>query len=218
MIELHLKNIHTSRRRIRRLSQAAGLLVKTHHRKPRTTNSNHDLSIFPNILDRDFTAPAPNLIRVSDTTEVRMADHRLYLCTIIDLFSQIFVGHALSRCNDATLVQGAVNAAIEYRQPEIGYVFHADRGSTYASHAVRNLVHANVFVQSMSRRANCWDDAVAESAFARIKSDLGTKFETDLIATTVINEYLTVFHNHIRIQTTIGMAPASFESMLAAAA
>ncbi len=218
MIELNLKNIHTSRRRIRRLSQAVGLVVKSYHRKIHTTDSKHDLPVFFNILEREFTAPAPNLVWVSDTTEVRVADHRLFLCTIIDLYSRIVVGHALSRFNDAILVLGALNAAIAYRQPEIGCVFHADRGSTYASHAVRTLLHAKAFVQSMSRRANCWDNAVAESAFARIKSDLGATFETDLLAAITIHEYLTVFHNHIRIHTTIGMAPASFEAMMAAAA
>ena len=217
-IELASQGFRASRRRIARLRDAAGLSVKTFHRKAHTTNSNHEFPICANVLERDFVAPAPDLVWVSDTTEFKVDTHRVYLCTILDLFSSTHVGHAISRHNDAQLVKSALLKAVEHRQPEIGCVFHSDRGSTYAAHDVREFLHDKAFVQSMSRRANCWDNAVAESAFARIKCEIGETFESDLLATRAIDEYLTIFHNHIRIHTRIGMAPASFESKMAKAA
>ncbi len=202
---------NVSRRRIRRLCRESGLVVKSKKKFTKTTDSSHNDPIAPNLLNRQFTALAPNTALVSDITYIWVHDHWLYLCTIIDLYSRRVVGRALKETIDASLVLDALNMAWTNRNIKPGCIFHSDRGSQYASQKVRKWLKDHGFVQSMSRRANCWDNAVAESSFARIKNELGDTFGSDLQAIRSIYEYLDVFHNHIRIHTTIGTTPAEFE-------
>lgn len=204
-------NVCASRRRIARVRDHLGLKVRCPRSFARTTDSDHDFAIAPNLLNRNFVATEPNTIWVSDITYLTSGDNWLYLCTIIDCFSGIVVSRQLSRAIDATLVQDALAMAIRNRRPEAGCLFHSDRGSQYASDAFRMSLEANGFVQSMSRRANCWDNAVAESSFARLKSEIGDTFIDDHHAARVVYEYLDVFHNLIRIHSRHDMAPATFE-------
>jgi len=211
---LDLEGYRASRRRIARLRDAAGLRLRRIRKFVQTTDSNHDFAIAPNVLDRCFAVTAPDVAWVSDITYLWVFDHWLYLCTIIDLFSGKVVGRTLSDSLASTLVTDAIESAVKARRPKRGCIFHSDRGVQYASDAVRSLLTTLGFQQSMSRKANCWDNAVAESSFARLKEELGDTFDSDAQATRAIYEYLDVFYNNIRIHTRVKTTPAQFERAL----
>ncbi len=157
----------------------------------------------------------PNTAWVSDVTYLRVQDHWLYLCTILDVYSRKVIGRSLKSSMDASLILDAFDMAYRNRRVPSGCIFHSDRGSQYASNSVRQRLQDTGFVQSMSRKANCWDNAVAESSFSRLKQELGRTFESDVEALRSVYEYLDVFHNHIRIHTTIGTTPVVFENSYA---
>lgn len=209
--ELAKEGLHISRGRIGRLRDFVGLAVRAVKPFVRTTDSNHGLGFSPNLLNREFVAPAPNTVWVSDITYLWCTDHWLYLCLIVDCFSGALVGRQLSATINAALVQDTLAMAVRTRQPAPGCIFHSDRGKQYASVDFRQDLAAHHFEQSMSRRANCWDNAVAESVFGRLKTELGDTFQTDYEARTNIYEYIDVFYNHIRIHTRHDMAPLKFE-------
>jgi putative transposase len=209
--ELASKGFHTSRRRISRLRRSLSLHVRTRRTLVCTTNADPALAVSPNLLDRAFLATAPNTAWVSDITYLNSGDHWLYLCTIIDCCSGAIVGRQLSRAIDAQLVRDALAMAVRTRRPKTGCIFHSDQGSQYASATFRKDLLSHGFRQSMSRRANCWDNAVAESSFARLKTELGDTFQDDLEARLATYEYIDVFYNMIRIHSRHAMAPLHFE-------
>jgi putative transposase len=176
-----------------------------------TTDSNHDQPIAPNLLNRAFVADAPNSVWVSDITYLTSADKFVYLCTIIDCFSGAVVARQMSAAIDTKLVVDCLAMAVRNRQPAPGCIFHSDRGSQYASYAFRQALAESGFVQSMSRKGNCWDNAVAESFFARIKLELGDRFENDYEAGIAVYEYIDVFYNFTRIHSRHNSAPMRFE-------
>jgi putative transposase len=209
--ELATKGFHTSRRRIDRLRRSLGLRVHTRRAFVCTTNADPALAVSPNLLDRAFVAKTPNTVWVSDITYLTAGDHWLYLCTIIDCYSGAIVGRQLSRAIDAQLVRDALAMAVRTRNPKPGCLFHSDQGSQYASADFRKDLTTHGFNQSMSRRANCWDNAVAESSFARFKTELGDTFEDDYQAMVATYEYIDVFYNMIRLHSRHSMAPLKFE-------
>jgi putative transposase len=210
-VELATHDICISRRRIARLREIAGLAVRCRRRFVRTTDSRHNLRIAPNLLAREFVASEPNTVWVSDITYLWSEDHWLYLCTIIDCFSGAIVGRKLSRAIDAALVQDTFAMAVGARRPGRRCLFHSDRGSQYASDAFRKDLKTHRFIPSMSRRKNCWDNAVAESSFGRLKTELGDTFASDYEAMTAVYEYIDIFYNLIRIHSRHDMAPLKFE-------
>jgi putative transposase len=210
-VELEHQGFQVSRRRIARIRDAAALAVKNRRAFIKTTDSNHSQPIAPNLLQREFVAQAPDKIWVSDITYLWCETRWLYLCTIIDCFSGTIVGRKISAAIDATLVCDTLSMAIRNRKPAPGCLFHSDRGSQYASHEFRAaLAHAGM-IQSMSRKGNCWDNAVAESSFARLKLELGDTFESDYEARSAVYEYIDVFYNFTRIHSRHKMAPMKFE-------
>jgi transposase InsO family protein len=209
--ELATKGFFTSRRRIGRLRSSLGLQVRTRRAFVCTTQADPALAVSPNLLDRAFVAQAPNSVWVSDITYLTAGDQWLYLCTIIDCYSGAIVARQLSRAIDAQLVRDTLSMALRTRKPTMGCLFHSDRGSQYASADFRKDLAAHGFTQSMSRRANCWDNAVAESSFARFKTELGDTFEDEYEARRAIYEYIDVFYNMIRIHSRHHMAPLKFE-------
>jgi len=211
--ELAKEGLHISRGRIGRLRDSVGLAVRTVKPFVRTTDSNHGLGVSPNLLNREFVARAPNTVWVSDITYLWCADHWLYLCLIVDCFSGAIVGRQLSASINADLVQDTLAMAIRTRQPARGCLFHSDQGSQYASIAFREDLEEHGFTQSMSRRANCWDNAMAESVFGRLKTELGDTFHNDYEARTIVYEYIDIFYNHIRIHSRHDMAPLKFEQL-----
>jgi putative transposase len=209
--ELRSQGFHTSRRRIARLRASLGLHVRTRRAFVCTTTADPSLAVSPNILDRAFVAESPNTVWVSDITYLTAGDHWLYLCTIIDCYSGAIVGRKLSRAIDAQLVRDTLAMAVRARNPAPGCIFHSDQGSQYASADFRKDLAAHGFKQSMSRRANCWDNAVAESSFGRFKTELGDTFQDDHHAMISTYEYIDVFYNMIRIHSRHNTSPLKFE-------
>jgi putative transposase len=202
-----------SRKRVIRLMQADGLQARARKRYKITTMSEHDQPVAANLLDRQFVAAAPNQRWVGDTTEfVIGGSGKLYLAAVLDLFSRFIVGWALSAVNDRHLTLKALAMALKRRGPTIGLLHHSDQGCTYASEDYQAVLEARGIVCSMSRRGNCYDNAVMESFFSTVKSELGEHFESHGVAKMEVFDYIEVFYNQRRRHSTLGqISPATFE-------
>ncbi len=204
----------SSKNRIYRVMRNNHLFSKTKRKFRVTTNSRHSLPIAENILNREFKAVAPNRVWVGDISYIWTKEGWLYLAVVIDLYSKAVVGWAVSEHLRAKLVADALLQAIWQRQPRTGLVFHSDRGIQYASESFKNLLNLYNLILSMSRKGNCWDNAVAESFFKTIKVELiyHNCYATREEAKTSIFEYIEVFYNRKRLHSSIGyMAPMQFE-------
>lgn len=170
-----------------------------------TTDSKHDLPIAPNILNREFTVEEPDKVWVSDITYIETGQGWLYLCVFIDLFSRAIVGWSMSKNMTADIVVSAFEMGVA-KQGRAPIMAHSDRGSQYASNDFRNLLLANDTIQSMSRKGNCWDNAVAESFFGKLKSELIYRhsYKTRIEATMSIFEYIEIFYNKRRLHSMLG--------------
>jgi putative transposase len=209
-------DIHVSRRRIGRIMSEAGLRCKTKKKFKATTDSNHDKPIVPNRLNREFTATAPNQKWVGDITYIWTTEGWLYLATVIDLFSRRVVGWSMSNRMTADLVNNALLAALCKRKPDKGLIWHTDRGSQYASNSHRKILNENGIIQSMSRKGNCWDNAVAESFFHTLKTGLTNHkhYQTREEAKQDIFNYIEVFYNRKRLHSTNDYwSPVDYEEM-----
>jgi transposase InsO family protein len=204
---------HVSRKRVVRLMQEDGLVARLRKRYKLTTMSDHDQPVAANLLDRQFGADAPNQRWVGDTTEfVIGSSGKLYLAAILDLFSRFIVGWAVSAVNDRHLTINALEMALRRRCPEIGLLHHSDQGSTYASEDYQDVLDARGIVCSMSRRGNCWDNAVMESFFSTVKSELADRFDSCSEAKVELFDFIEVFYNQRRRHSTLGqISPAAYE-------
>jgi transposase InsO family protein len=174
--------------------------------------SDHDHPVAANLLNRQFTAAAPNQRWVGDTTEFVIGSSKLYLAAILDLFSRFIVGWAVSPVNDRDVTITALEMALKRRGPDLGLLHHSDRGCTYASADYQAVLDAHGLVCSMSRRGNCYDNAVMEAFFSSLKSELADRFESRHDARRELFEYIEVFYNQRRRHSTIGyLSPAAFE-------
>ena len=207
-----------SRKRVVRLMQEDGLKARVRKRYKHTTMSDHDQPVAANLLDRQFVAEAPNQRWVGDTTEfVIGTSNKLYLAVVLDLFSRFVVGWAVSAVNDRHLTLKALEMALKRRCPEIGLLHHSDQGCTYASEDYQDLLEARGIVCSMSRRGNCYDNAVMESFFSTVKHELADQFASHGDAKMELFDYIEVFYNQRRRHSTIGrISPAAFERRAAA--
>lgn len=213
---LHQQGSHVSRRRIGRLMSEAELSCKTKRKFKATTNSKHNKPVAKNVLNRNFTAERPNQKWVGDITYVWTAEGWLYLATVIDLFSRKVVGWSMSHRMTANLVNQALLSALGSRAPERGLIWHTDRGSQYASDSHRQLLKENGLVQSMSRKGNCWDNAVAESFFKTLKTGLiyHKQYKTREEAQDDIFDYIEVFYNKSRLHSSNDYrSPIDYEEM-----
>jgi putative transposase len=204
---------HVSRKRVVRLMQEDGLKARLRKRYKLTTMSDHDQPVAANLLDRQFEADAPNQRWVGDTTEfVIGSSGKLYLAAILDLFSRFIVGWAVSAVNDRHLTIKALEMALKRRCPEVGLLHHSDQGCTYASEDYQALLDARGIVCSMSRRGNCYDNAVMEAFFSSVKSELADRFDSCGDAKMALFDYIEVFYNQRRRHSTIGqISPATYE-------
>jgi putative transposase len=211
--DLGARGERVSRKRIIRLMQQQGLRARVRRRYKGTTMSDHDQPVAANLLGRRFEAEAPNQRWVGDTTELRIGDNgRLFLAAILDLYSRFVVGWALSAVNDRKLVIKALEMALRRRCPDSGLLHHSDQGSPYASEDYQRELAARGITCSMSRRGNCYDNAVMESWFSTYKSELGERFESYADAKERAFDYIEVFYNQQRRHSTIGyLTPAEFE-------
>jgi putative transposase len=205
-----------SRARIGRLMRQQGLRCKTRRRFRATTNSNHNLPVAPNRLDRQFQVAEPDRVYVGDITYVATSEGWLYLAVFLDLYSRQVVGWAMSAWMTADLVIDALQMARWRRRPGKGLLVHSDRGSQYASGRFQALLKDQGCVCSMSRKGNCWDNAPAESFFHTLKTELihHRRFETREQAKQEIFEYIEVFYNRQRKHSTLGYrTPAEFDQL-----
>jgi transposase InsO family protein len=218
--ELKKHQTRTSRRRIGRLMKEEALQVQTKQKFKVTTDSKHDKPIAPNLLEREFTVNTPDTVYVGDITYIPTREGWLYLAVVIDLFSRAVVGWSMHSRITAGLVNIAMLMAIRNRKPAKGLVSHSDRGSQYASDSHRELLIDYGFEASMSRKGDCWDNAVAESFFHTLKTELvhHCDYETRDDARASIFEYIEVFYNRQRLHSANGYeAPLVFEAMQKAA-
>lgn len=179
-----------------------------------TTNSKHTLGVFDNILDRQFNVAKPNYAWVSDITYVATNEGWLYLATVIDLYSNKVIGYSMSDRMNKQLVIDALNKALKARNYPVNVIVHSDRGSQYASKAYKTLLTRYRLIGSMSRKANCWDNAVAENFFGIIKKEYinQIKFITRNQAKLGIFDYIETWYNSQRIHSKIGyLSPNEFE-------
>ncbi len=209
---------HVSRKRVVRLMQEDGLQARRRKRYTRTTMSDHDHPVAANLLDQQFASDAPNQRWVGDTTEfVIGGSGKLYLAAILDLFSRFIVGWAVSAVNDRHLTIKALQMALKRRCPDAGLLHHSDQGCTYASEDYQDVLDTHGMTCSMSRRGNCHDNAVMESFFSTVKSELREHFNSHGEATLELFDYIEVFYNQRRRHSTLGqISPAAFERRAAA--
>jgi len=204
-----------SRARIGRLMRRQGLEAKARRRFKATTDSRHFLPVAENHLNRKFEVGKPDRVYVGDITYIPTAEGWLYLAVLIDLYSRMVVGWAMSARMSADLVNDALKMAIWKRRPPKALMVHHDRGSQYASTTYRQTLKEHQYVLSMSRKGNCWDNAPAESFFNTLKTELvhGCRFQSRNQAKQEIFEYIEVFYNRQRRHSSIGyQAPANYEA------
>jgi len=207
------QDVRVSRKRVIRLMQEDGLKARMRKRFTCTTMSDHDQPVAANLLARQFTAAAPNQRWVGDTTEFVIGESgKLYLAAILDLFSRFVVGWAVSAVNDRHLTLKALGMALKRRCPDAGLLHHSDQGCTYASEDYQRMLDTHGITCSMSRRGDCYDNAVMEAFFSTLKTELADRFESCGDATMHLFDYLEVFYNQRRRHSTIGyVSPAVFE-------
>lgn len=209
---LQKQDVKVSRKRVCRLMKLEGIAGKRRRRWTRTTQSVVGAPTALNLLNRDFSPKQPNQCWAGDVTFLRTPYGFVYLAVIIDLFSRYVVGWAVSAVNDANLVQAALRAALQRRCPPRGLLRHSDQGSTYTSENYQQLLDANGVVCSMSRRGNCYDNAVVESFFGTFKTELAEDFESAADVKRQTFDYIEVFYNQQRMHSALGdQSPAEYE-------
>lgn len=205
--ELKAKGIKVSRPRVARIMQSEGIksIVNRKYRV-RTTESNHSLPIAPNILNRKFEVEEPGKVWVSDITYVPTGQNWLYLTVIMDLYDRKIIGWSISNTmtTESTVVP-AWKMAQKNRQG-YGVLFHSDRGVQYASSLFRDHLKKVNAIQSMSRKGNCWDNAVAENFFKTLKSELvkEAKFQHYMGAQLELFEFIEIWYNRKRKHAYLG--------------
>ena len=207
-----------SRRRIGRIMHKLGLVCKNKKRfKIQTTDSNHNFSIAPNVLNQDFYASLPNKKYVGDITYIKTKQGWLYLAVVIDLFSRKVVGWSMDENMKTSLVNNALTMAINNRKPSKGLIYHTDRGSQYASNSHKKLLKKYGIIQSMSNKGNCYDNAVSESFFHTLKTELiyHSNFETKAKARMAIFKFIEIWYNKKRLHSYLNyMSPDEFEQKM----
>ena len=214
--ELIDQGFEVGRRRIGRLMRELGLRGISPRKFRVTTDSDHEHPIAQNVLARNFEAQRRNEKWVTDITYIWTSEGWLYLATVMDLYSRRIVGWAMADHMRTELCLDALQMALKQRANIEGLVHHSDRGVQYASDRYRDALEAEQIECSMSRRADCWDNAVAESFFGTLKNELIYRrpWLDRESARHAISEYIEVFYNRIRRHSTIGnISPAKFEEM-----
>jgi transposase InsO family protein len=214
-VELRTEERPVSRKRVARLMREEGLVPRRKRRFRTTTDSKHGHAVAPNLLAREFTANEPNERWVTDITYVLTREGWLYLAVILDLFSRRVIGWTADGRIDQGLAAEALRQALNTRNPALGLLHHSDRGVQYAANGYQRVLREHGIVCSMSRKGNCWDNAVAESFFATIKGELvdHEDYLTRDQARASIAEYIEVFYNCRRRHSALGyLSPVDYET------
>ncbi len=201
---------------VRRIMRDVGLFSRIKRKFVVTTDSDHTLAIAENIINRNFTADAPDQKWAADITYIPTRMGWLYLAVVMDLFSRRIVGWSMSDTIDSELVQSAMRQALADRRPDVGLIHHSDRGVQYASGDFQKLLDDNKAICSMSRKGNCWDNACVESFFGSLKNEWvkGKIYETFDDAKKDIFNYIEMFYNRKRRHASLGyVSPVVYEEM-----
>jgi len=203
--QLRKEGYTCGKNKVEKLMRENNIRPRTKRKFKATTDSNHKLPIAPNVLDRDFTAEEPDEVWVTDITYIPTAQGWLYLCVFIDLHSRLVVGWSMAANMKTELVLDAFRMGVG-RQGRAPIVTHSDRGSQYASELFRSELEEYGCIQSMSRRGNCWDNAVAESFFGTLKKELifHESYDTRIQACTAVFDYIEIFYNKQRRHSMLG--------------
>lgn len=215
---LHELNYLVGRWKARSLMKEAGVQVKHRKKYKVTTNSNHKQPVFENKLNRQFDVANPDQAYVGDITYLWTQEGWLYLAVVIDLFSRKVVGWSMNSRMKAHLVCDALQMAIWQRRPQSGLIVHSDRGSQYASKEHRRLLQTHGFIGSMSRKGNCWDNAVVESFFGSLKQERvqWRNYQTRYEAQQDVLQYITMFYNSHRLHSYLEYkSPNQYEAVMA---
>ena len=219
---LSQRGVQCSRKRVARLMRTSGLGVKVRRRFRKTTDSNHAHSIAANVLNRNFSPEkigAPNRWWAGDITYIPTAEGWLYLAVVLDLYSRRVIGWSMARSLEATFVVDALRMAVTNRGNCSGVTHHSDRGSQYADKDVRDFLKRFNIRRSMSRKADCWDNAVVESFFGTLKREWldDQRFLTRAEARSAVFEFIETWYNSQRLHSTLGYrTPIAFEADYAA--
>ena len=217
---LRSQGLQVGRHRARTLMREHALRPRWRRKFVHTTDSRHGLPVAANVLDRKFDPVAPNRAWVSDLTYIRTRSGWLYLAAVLDLYSRKIVGWAMAPSMPAQLVCEALNMAILGRRPAPGLIVHSDQGSQYASGEHAALLARHGLVASMSRKGNCWDNAVMERFFLNLKMERVWQrdYANHTEAMTDIADYIAGFYNPIRLHSTLGYrSPVEHERLEAQA-
>jgi transposase InsO family protein len=202
------------KKRVARLMRERGLSAKPRKHRTRTTDSQHEQPVAPNLLNREFTATEPNTKWVADITAIWTSEGWLYLSVVLDIYSRLVVGWAMDAHRDEALVEQAARMALARRRPEPGLLHHSDRGSQYTAADYRELLAQSGIVVSMSGKSDCYDNALIESFFGTLKTECVDResFASRSQARLVIFEYLEVFYNRQRLHSSLGyLSPVTYE-------
>jgi len=215
--ELRARGIRCGKNRIARLMRLHGIAAKMKRRFKITTHSRHNLPVAENLLNRQFAVDRPNKVWLSDITYIQTQEGWLYLSAVLDLYNRQVIGWSMNDRLTQDLVLNALAQALGRRTPEADAIFHSDRGSQYAGHAFRDVLRNHDFVQSMSGTGNCYDNAVMESFFHTLKTEVVycERYRTRAEARQSIFEYIEVFYNRIRRHSSLGyLSPLEFEAKM----
>ena len=204
--ELRARGRRIGRKRVARLMRGMGLAARRRRRFRRTTDSRHAFPIAPNLLERNFTAEAPDRVWLADLTYIWTAQGWLYLAAVLDLYTRRVVGWAMADHLRHELTLAALDMAIVRQRPAPGLVHHADRGVQYAAHGYRARLRRHGMVCSMSRKGDCWDNAPMESFFATLKGELVEEadYQTRDEARADLFQYIEGFYNRRRLHSGLG--------------
>ena len=214
--DLREQGVPCGRYRARTLMALAGVSARQKRKFKATTNSRHDLPVAPNLLEREFSILAPDKLWASDITYVWTREGWLYLAVVIDLFSRMVVGWSLSERITRRLVMDALRMGVGRRRPAPGLIHHSDRGVQYASSDFQKLLTVFGMTCSMSRKGDCWDNAVSESFFGKLKTErvFFADYKTRDEARRDIVDYIEMFYNSRRRHSYLGnVSPKRFEEM-----
>jgi transposase InsO family protein len=204
--ELKRGGISCNKKRIARLMNKHGIEAKIFRKYRNITNSDHQKEKSENILSREFNRQKRNEVWTGDITYIRTQEGWIYLAAVMDIYSRKVIGWQLDKNLNSDLVERALKNALMDRRVEKGIIFHSDQGIQYASQSFRKILRDNGFIQSMSRKGNCYDNAITETFFHTLKTELinRTKYKTSEEARRSIFEYIEIFYNRRRLHSAIG--------------
>lgn len=214
--ELRSQGLVCNKKRIAALMRKNGIAAKIYRKYKITTQSDHRRTVTENILSRRFKREGPNEVWTSDITYIRTEEGWLYLAVVMDVYSRKIIGWELDKRLGSDLVERAAKKALFDREVQRETIFHSDQGIQYTSESFRKLLRENGFIQSMSRRGNCYDNAVTERFFHTLKTELVNRrrYKSREEARRSIFEYIEIFYNRKRIHSSLGyLSPVEFEKM-----